>query len=144
MQANGLPFYTPSIPVWGQNIFFRRRLCCISHYAIKMFDLMHTPDILGWVKRSDIEIVQINIIWLNLMTWSLSDYQDGLKCWRIGFIFCGKHPLLLTWIQMSYPGPMGPLVFILCFFLTEYKLAERQIKAKYLDMYMPELTVLTQ
>ena len=24
------------------------------------FDLMHTPDILDWVKRSDIEIVQIS------------------------------------------------------------------------------------
>ena len=25
------------------------------------FDLMHTPDIFGWVKRSDIEILQISI-----------------------------------------------------------------------------------
>ena len=30
---------------------------------------MHTPDVLGWVKKSDIEIVQISLIWLNLVTW---------------------------------------------------------------------------
>ena len=30
--------------------------------AIKKFDLMHTPDLLGWVKGLDIEIVQISII----------------------------------------------------------------------------------
>ena len=28
----------------------------------------------------------------------------------MGFIFCGKHPLLLTSIHVSDPGPMGPLV----------------------------------
>ena len=28
----------------------------------------------------------------------------------MGIIFCGKHHLL-TWIQVSDPGPMGPLVF---------------------------------
>ena len=42
----------------------------------------------------------------------LSDAQDGLKRWRMGFIFCGKHYLLLTRIQVSDRGPMGPLVFI--------------------------------
>ena len=31
-------------------------------YAIKIFDLMHTPGLLGRVKRSGIEIVQISII----------------------------------------------------------------------------------
>ena len=57
----------------GHNIFFWWS-CCISnynergleHYASKMFDLMLTPDVLGWVKRSDIEIMQI--FWLNLVT----------------------------------------------------------------------------
>ena len=34
----------------------------MTHYAIKMFDLVHTPDLMGGVKRSDIEIVQISII----------------------------------------------------------------------------------
>ena len=29
------------------------------------FDLMHIPDLLGWVKTFDIEIVQISIFWLN-------------------------------------------------------------------------------
>ena len=44
--------------------------------------------------------------------FDLSDTQDGLKCWRMGIIFCGKHPLLLTMIQVSNPGPMGHLVLI--------------------------------
>ena len=44
--------------------------------------------------------------------YHLSDIQDGLKSWRIRFIFCGKHHLLLTRIQVSDPGPMYPLVFI--------------------------------
>ena len=60
MHENVLPFYTPSTPVCGQKVkmfFFCRRLCYISHYAIKMFDLMHTTDLLGWVKRLDFEIV---------------------------------------------------------------------------------------
>ena len=29
---------------------------------------------------------------------------------EMGFIFCGKHPLLVTRTQVSDPGPMGPLV----------------------------------
>ena len=37
--------------------------------------------------------------------------EDGLQCYRMGFIFCGKHPLLLTMIQVCDPGPMGPLVY---------------------------------
>ena len=43
----------------------------------------------------------------------LSDTQDGLKCYRMRFIFCGKHLLLLTRIQIhvSDPGPMDPLVY---------------------------------
>ena len=44
--------------------------------------------------------------------YDLSDTQDGLECWRMGIIFCGKHPLL-TRIQVSDPGPMGPLVVFL-------------------------------
>ena len=40
----------------------------------------------------------------------LSDTQDGLKCWRMGIIFYGKHPFLLTRIQVSDPVSMGPLV----------------------------------
>ena len=67
---------------------------------------MHTPGLLGWVKMPDIETVQISIIWLNLIGfgYDLSDIQDGLKCWRMGFIFCGKHHLLLTRIQVSGLG----------------------------------------
>ena len=29
----------------------------------------------------------------------------------MGFIYCGKHPLLMARIQVSDPGPMDPLVF---------------------------------
>ena len=73
-----------------------------------MFDIMHTHDILGWVKRPDIEIVQ-SIILIELSDligfgYDLRDTQDGHKCWRTRFIICGKHPLLLTRIQVSDPG----------------------------------------
>ena len=80
-----------------------------------MFDIMHTTGPLGWVKIPDIEAVQISIIWLNLIGfgYDLSDTQDGLiKCWRMGFIFCSKHHLLLTRIQVNDLGPMGPLFTI--------------------------------
>ena len=33
----------------------------MEHYASKMFDLMHTPDLLSSVKRLGIKIVQISI-----------------------------------------------------------------------------------
>ena len=49
--------------------------------------------------------------------YDVSDTQDGLKCWKMGFIFCGKHPLPLTRIRMSDPGPKGSLVKLLIFFL---------------------------
>ena len=44
--------------------------------------------------------------------YHLSDTQDELKCWRMIFIFCGKHHLLLIRIQVSDPGPMYLLVVI--------------------------------
>ena len=74
MQANILPFYTPSTTGWGQKVktfFFLKDLGHVTyqikrkeleHFASKMFDLMHTPDLFGWVKRSGIEIVQIGIL----------------------------------------------------------------------------------
>ena len=39
------------------------------------------------------------------------DTQDGLKCCRMGFIFCGKHAIGMTRIQVSNPGPKGPLAY---------------------------------
>ena len=56
MHANVLHFYTPSTPVRGQKVkrffFFEKGYVAYqSHYAIKMFDPMHTPDLLGWVKK---------------------------------------------------------------------------------------------
>ena len=80
-----------------------------------MFDLMHTPVILGWVKWKDIEIVQISIICLICFGYDLSYTQDGLTCWRMGFICYGKHPLLLTRIQVGDQEPMGSLVFVSLF-----------------------------
>ena len=31
---------------------------------------------------------------------------------EMGFIFCGKHPLLMKMTGVSDPGPMGPLTSI--------------------------------
>ena len=49
-----------------------------------MFDLMHTPDLLVWVKRLDIDIVQGKYMLIELndligFGYDLSDTQDGLK-----------------------------------------------------------------
>ena len=53
--------------------------------------------------------------------YDLSDTQDGPKCWRREFIFCGKHPLLLTNIHVSDRGPMGTLVNRVMAHLTSEK-----------------------
>ena len=55
---------------------------------------MHTPGLLGWVKRSDIEIVQISTLigfsydlsqTVQSMKYYLVDfYQDGIRCWING------------------------------------------------------------
>ena len=50
---------------------------------------MHTPDILGWVKRSDIEIcadkyILIELSELVVFDYGLSETQDGLRCLRNG------------------------------------------------------------
>ena len=79
-----------------------------------MFDIMHTLGLLGWVKGQTLSCAdKYNLIELSDLIgfgYHLIDSQDGLKCWRMGIIFCSKHPLLLTRIQVSNPGPMGPLV----------------------------------
>ena len=82
--------------------------------ALKCLTLCTPLAFLGWVKMPDIETVQISIILLNWIGfgYDLSVIQDGLKCWRMGFIFCDKHLLLLTRIQVSGLGPMGPLATI--------------------------------
>ena len=73
---------------------------------------MDTPALLGWVKRSDNETADkyifIELIDVIGFAYDLGDTQDGLKFLRMGFIFCGKH-LLMTRIQVSDQGPMGPL-----------------------------------
>ena len=73
MQANILPFYIPTTPGLGQKVkivvvFLKAMLHIklkgemLRTLYIKMFDLMHIPELLGWVKSSDIQIVQISII----------------------------------------------------------------------------------
>ena len=75
----------------------------------KMCDLMHTSGLLGWVKRSDIEVVQISI--LIGVGYDRSDNQDGRRCRRNEiYIFCGKYTLLMKRTRMRDPGHMGPLV----------------------------------
>ena len=96
LQANSLPFYTPMTPRWGQKVnsfFFLKKV----HIKLKgkkcrtlcKFEIMHTPDLYGWVKTSDIEIVQKSIFFIELselvvFDYGLSDTQDGLGCWRNG------------------------------------------------------------
>ena len=41
---------------------------CTPEYASWNFDLTHTPDLLDWFERSDIEIVQISIFLIELST----------------------------------------------------------------------------
>ena len=60
-------------------------------------------------------IVQISIFWLNSLTWYdmvmirvITNMDLGVA--EMGFIFCGKHPLLMTRTGLSDPGPMGPLI----------------------------------
>ena len=82
-----------------------------------MFDLMHSNDLMVWVKSSDIEINQISIFdWIyDLMGlgYDLSNSilpKKDIGSGELGFIFCGKHPLHVIGIQLSAAGPKGPLV----------------------------------
>ena len=67
MLENVLPLHQPPDGVKRSKTFFLKKV--MLHIKLKgktcrtlcKFDLMHTPDLLGWVKRSDIEIVQISI-----------------------------------------------------------------------------------
>ena len=40
----------------------------VDQHTSKNFDLAHTPDLWGWVERSDIEIVRISIFFIELST----------------------------------------------------------------------------
>ena len=73
------PFIHPWPPdgVKRSKHFFLKYMYVMSHIKLKgktwrtlcKFDLMHTPEIMGWVKRTNIEIVQISIFGLNLVNW---------------------------------------------------------------------------
>ena len=63
---------------------------------------MNYADIINLIERRD--LIGIG--------YDLSDTQYELKCWRMGMIFCGKYPLLLTRIQVSNAGPMDPFVYL--------------------------------
>ena len=56
----------------------------MEHYAGKLLDLMLTPSPLGWVKRSDTEIMLVELSELIGFGYGLSDTQDGLMSWRNG------------------------------------------------------------
>ena len=80
---------------------------------------MQTPDLLGCIKRSDIEIVQIRLFLIERSEligfgYDLSNTQDGLRLRRNGIYILWLTTHLVTRIQVSDPGPKGPLV---CFSL---------------------------
>ena len=58
----------------------------VEHYARKMIDLMHTPDLLGWVKKSDIEIVQIRVYLFELS--DLIGFGYGIVCCAVVSVPC--------------------------------------------------------
>ena len=64
MQTNILPFKHPTVPERGPrvtrfsegHVAYQNKERSVEHYASKIFDHMHTFDLLGWVKKSDINI----------------------------------------------------------------------------------------
>ena len=79
MRANILPLYTPSTPGQGQRVIFVSLLKVVMlHIKLKRkksrptcklnIDLTHTPDLWGFVERSDIDIVQISMFIIKLST----------------------------------------------------------------------------
>ena len=85
---------------------------------LKCLTLCKPLAFLGWVKGQTLNRAdKYNLTELSDLIhvgfgYDLTDIQEGLKCWRMGIIFCDKHPLLLTRSQVSDPGPMDPLVFL--------------------------------
>ena len=82
MQANILPVYTPTTPGCGQNLFFLKKVMlhiklngkCRTLCKQKCFDLMHTPDFLGWVRTCTL----MDLSELIGFGYDLNDAQDGL------------------------------------------------------------------
>ena len=65
---------------------------------------MHSPGLLGWVKMSDIEIVQIVLIEhsdLKGFGYDLSDTQDGLSVGKCDNYFPWGFPLKSDAIRMQ-------------------------------------------
>ena len=79
-----------------------------------MFDLMHTPDLLGLVKYQTLAFCADKYILIELS--NLVDFGYDLSDLGVGemiLIFCGKHHIPMTRIQASDPGLKCPLVQIL-------------------------------
>ena len=105
---------------------------------------MHTPDLLGGVKMSDIEIVQISIFLIELSEfigfgYDLDDTQDGLRCWRNRIYILWLTPYLVTRIQVSDPGSKGHFFLFLSFCRTKSALlveepGVKNVKNKHLGM----------
>ena len=64
MHANVPPFYTPLTPVWGQEVKKKNSEEGYGAYHIMQLKglTLYAPGLLGWVKRSVMEIVQISSI----------------------------------------------------------------------------------
>ena len=41
------------------HIKLKGRKRTLKHYASKLFDILHTPDLFGWVKKINIDILQV-------------------------------------------------------------------------------------
>ena len=69
MQANILHYYTPTTPRLCQKVktIYFWRSCCIREKEVKSIWQVW-PYARPWFK-SDIEIVQISLFWLNLVNW---------------------------------------------------------------------------
>ena len=90
----------------GINLFFPEKGYG-AHHIMQLKCLTLCTPLAFWVGYKGQTLnseVKYNLIELSDLVgfgYDLSATQDGLKCWRMGIIFCGKHPLLLTRIQVS-------------------------------------------
>ena len=64
-----------------------------------------------------LNIVGFHLPYLIGFGYDQMDIQVGLGTGEVGFVFFGKHPLLVARIQVIDPGLKGPLV---CFFVCSF------------------------
>ena len=100
-----LILHSKIVLIWIYKAWSYTHIC-----LVKSFYLTPRSDMVSFSDRSS-SVVRPSVNFTGF-GYDLSDTQDELTCWRMGFIFCGKHPLFLTMILVSDPGPMGPLVLL--------------------------------